>query len=193
MADKPVEIFKKIFWTELQCSHLHKPILNYRINNQITAPELRVIDETGNHLGIMSKEAALKLAEEKSRDLIEIAPTAKPPVAQIISFDKFRYQKEKEFKKQQLVQKKTAELKHIRISPRASQHDLRIKANLVEKFLQAGHKVEINLFLRGREKGNKDWGLLKLKEFLKIINISHKVTLEPKFVGRGFVTQIIKQ
>lgn len=153
---------------------------------------MRVIDEIGGHLGIMLKEAALNLAQEKNLDLIEIVPSAKPPVAQIISFDKFRYQKEKEFKKQRLAQKKTAELKQVRISPRASHHDLEIKASLIEKFLQAGHKVEINLFLRGREKYNKDWGLLKLREFLKIIKIPHKITLEPKFVGRGFVTQIIK-
>ncbi len=141
----------------------------------------------------MPKETALNLAQEKNLDLIEIVPTAKPPVAQIISFDKFRYQKEKEFRKQQLAQKKTAELKQVRISPRAGQHDLEVKAALLEKFLQAGHKVEINLWLRGREKYNKDWGLLKLQEFLKIIKIPHKITLEPRFVGRGFVVQIIKQ
>lgn len=167
-------------------------IQQYKTNNQIAAPELRVIDDAGAHLGVMSREAALNLAKEKNLDLIEIAPMVKPPVAQIISFDKFRYQKEKEFKKQQLAQKKTADLKQVRISPRASRHDLETKAALVEKFLQAGHKVEINLFLRGREKYNKDWGLFKLQEFLKIIKIPYKITLEPKFVGRGFVVQIIK-
>lgn len=132
------------------------------------------------------------MAKEKNLDLIEIAPTAKPPVAQIISFDKFRYQKEKELKKQHLAQKKTAELKQIRISPRAGQHDLETKAKLIEKFLEAGHKVEINLWLRGREKYNKDWGLLKLREFLKIIKTPHKITLEPRFAGRGFIVQITK-
>ena len=151
-----------------------------------------MIDETGKYIGILSRPAALSLAQEKKLDLIEIAPAAKPPVAQIISFDKFRYQKEKEVKKQQLAQKKTAELKQIRITPRASQHDLEIKTALVEKFLEAGHKVEINLWLRGREKYNKDWGLFKLQEFIKIIKIPIKITLEPRFVGRGFVTQIIK-
>lgn len=152
-----------------------------------------MIDEISAHLGVMSREAALSLAKEKGLDLIEITSTAKPPVAQIISFDKFRYQKEKELKKQRLAQKKTASgLKQVRISPRAAQNDLAIKAGLAEKFLQAGHKVEILLLLKGREKGNKDWGLLKLREFLTIIKIPHKVTLEPRFIGRGFVVQIIK-
>lgn len=141
----------------------------------------------------MPKEAALNLAKEKNLDLIEIVPTAKPPVAQIISFDKFRYQKEKEWKKQRLAQKKIAELKQVRISPRAARNDLEIKAALVEKFMQAGHKVEVNLFLKGREKYNRDWGLLKLRDFLKIIKIPHEITLEPRFVGKGFVVQVIKK
>ncbi len=151
-----------------------------------------MIDDAGAHIGIMPKEAALNLAKEKNLDLIEIVPVAKPPVAQIISFDKFRYQKEKEWKKQRLAQKKIAELKQVRISPRAAKNDLEVKAALVEKFLQAGHKVEINLFLKGREKYNRDWGLLKLKDFLKIIKIPHKITLEPRFIGKGFVVQVIK-
>jgi len=152
-----------------------------------------VIDDSGAHLGVMPKEAALNLAKEKGLDLIEITPTAQPPIAQIISFDKFRYQKEKEFKKQRLIQKKTAfELKQVRISPRAGKHDLEIKAGLAEKFLETGHKVEILLLLRGREKGNKEWGLLKLQEFLKIIKIPNKITMAPRFIGRGFVVQIIK-
>jgi len=152
---------------------------------------LRVIDDTGNHVGIMSRDAALSLAKEKGLDLIEIAPTAKPPVAQIISFDKFRYQKEKEYKKQRLAQK-AAELKQVRISGRAGIHDLEVKARAAEKFLEAGHKVELFLVLRGREKGNRDWGLSKLREFLTIIKIPHKVTLEPRFIGRGFIVQITK-
>ena len=80
-------------------------IQQYKINNQIKSPELRIIDEAGNNLGVMPLEAALKLSIEKELDLIEIAPTAKPPVAKIISYDKFRYQKEKELRKQKAVQK----------------------------------------------------------------------------------------
>ena len=79
--------------------------INYKINNQIKARELRVLDETGQNLGIMSLEAALKLAQEKELDLIEIVPTAQPPVSKIISFDKFRYQKEKSLKNKKPAKK----------------------------------------------------------------------------------------
>ncbi len=153
---------------------------------------MRIVDETGKNLGIMPREAALKLAEEKGLDLIEIAPTAQPPVAKIISFDKFRYQKEKELKKQRAVQK-ISELKQVRISARAAKNDLGIKAKKTEEFLNKGHKVEIMLRLKGREKYNRDWARYKLEEFLKMITVEYKITMEPRFGGQGLVMQIMKR
>jgi len=151
-----------------------------------------VIDEQGQNLGILKLAEAARLAQEKGLDLIEIAPTAKPPVARIISFDKFRYLKEKEEKKQRQAQK-SKELKHVRITPRAAKNDLQTKAHQAEEFLKNGHKVEINLFLRGREKFNKEWSLKKLNEFLGMIKAPHQITMEPKPGGRGFVAQITKK
>ena len=166
--------------------------IKYRINNQITAPELRVVDEIEGNLGIMPREAAFKLAQEKGLDLIEIAPAAKPPVAKIISFDKFRYQKEKELRKQK-VGRKTNELKQIRISVREAAHDLEIKTKKIEEFLNEGNKAEIMLVLRGREKYMKDWARHKLEEFLKMIQIEYKITMEPRFGGKGLIVQITKK
>ncbi|MEK7512870.1 MAG: translation initiation factor IF-3 [Patescibacteria group bacterium] len=163
--------------------------IQYRINNQITAPELRVLSDTGENLGVLSREEALKIAREKGLDLIEIAPTAKPPVARTMEYDKFRYQKEKEIKKQRLLQK-TKELKHVRITPRAALNDLEVRVKKTEEFLSEGHKVEVGIFLRGREKGNKAWGLKKLDEFLKMIKLPYQKTMEPRWGGRGFLTQI---
>ncbi len=151
-----------------------------------------MVDETGKNLGIMPREAALKLAEEKGLDLIEIVPTAQPPVAKIISFDKFRYQEEKELRKQKAKQK-ISELKQVRISIRAAQNDLKIKAHKVEEFLNQGHKVEIILRLKGREKYNRDWARYKLEEFLKLITVEYKIGLEPRFVGQGLTMQIAKK
>ncbi len=164
-------------------------VINYRINKEITARELRVIDEEGEGLGILKTEEALRLAGGKGLDLIEVAPHAKPPVARIISFDKFRYQREKEEKKQRRGEKQK-ELKQIRITPRAALNDLQIKAKKTDEFLSEGHKVELNLFLRGREKANKSWGLEKLNDFLKLIKVPHKITMEARWGGRGFVMQI---
>lgn len=166
-------------------------IQQYKINNQIKASELRIIGEDGENLGVMPFEAALKLAKEKNLDLIEIAPTVKPPVAKIISYDKFRYQKEKELKKAKAGQK-TSELKQIQISLAEAKNDLEIKIKKLEGFLNEGDKVNIVLFLKGREKYNKQWAYQKLNEFLKMILIDYKITVEPKFMGRGITMQIAK-
>lgn len=153
---------------------------------------MRVIDENGENIGVMPLDAALKLAIEKGLDLIEIAPTAKPPVAKIISYDKFRYQKEKELKKQKASQK-ASELKQVQISARAAKNDLETKAKKLIEFLNEGHKAEILLVLRGREKYNREWAKQKLNEFLQIINIEYKITMEPKFAGKGLIMQIAKK
>ena len=140
----------------------------------------------------MPLEAALKLAQEKELDLIEIVPTGKPPIAKIINFDKFRYQKEKELKKQKVAQK-ISEMKQIQISARAAKNDLETQIRKMEKFLENGHKIQIILVLKGREKYNRQWAFQKLDEFLKMISIEYNTTMEPRFAGRGLLMQIAKK
>lgn len=167
--------------------------MNVRINNQITAPELRVIGESGENLGVMKRADALALARPaEGVDLIETVPTATPPVARLMSFDKYRYEKSKEEKKERRAQK-TAELKQIQISARAQENDLLVKVRQLEKFLTEGHPVEIQMRLRGREKGNKGWAREQLDEFLKLITAEYKVINPPSFGGRGMVMQIVKK
>ena len=163
-----------------------------KVNEKITALELRVIAEDGSNIGVLAREEAIKLAKEKGLDLIEIASTAKPPVAKIMSYDKYRYQEIKKLKKQR-AGTKTQELKGVRISARSAEHDLQVKVNLVNKFLEEGHIVEIQLVLRGREKANKDWARQRLLEFIKMIIPEHKVLMEPRYSGRGFNAQVVKK
>lgn len=166
--------------------------IQYRINNQIQAPEVRVIGETGENLGVFSRDEAIAMAREKGLDLIEITGGVKPPVARIMSFDKFRYQREKEEKKQRLAQK-NRDLKGIRITARAAENDLQVKMKKLCEFLEEGYKVEIMLALRGREKANKDWALQKIKKFIAEIPVPYQVTVEPKQGGRGFIAQVVKK
>lgn len=150
-----------------------------------------MIDELGKNVGVFSREEALRIAQEKGLDLIEITATAKPPVAKIISFDKFRYQKEKELKKQRQGQKNQT-LKQVRISVRAALNDLQIKAKKADEFLDEGHIVEIQMVLRGREKGNKDRAKLKMQEFITFLNPDHKIVSPIKFAGRGLAITLTK-
>jgi len=177
-----------LFWKYLW----YDDSIENRINNQITAPEVRVIGEDSESIGIMTRAEALALAKEKGLDLIEIAPMGKPPVVRIMSFDKFRYHREKEEKKQRQAQK-NKEMKQVRITPRAALNDFQIKARKVDEFLKEGHRVEINIFLRGREKYNKEWALKKLAEFLTLIQEPHQKMGEPKQGGRGYVIQVMKK
>ena len=162
---------------------------NTRINNRITAEKLRVIDEEGNNLGILKTDEALKIAQERGLDLIEVSPLAKPPVARILDFDKYRYQQEKKLKKNKSSTKE--EIKQVQISVRSAQNDLMVKAKRANSFLAKGNVVRIVMVLRGRERANRDFAKGKLKDFLAGLD-THKMTMNPKFGGRGIITQIQK-
>lgn len=166
--------------------------IRHKINEQITVPELRVIDEHGKNLGVLKRDQALALAQERGLDLVEITTSVTPPVARIINFDKFRYEEEKKEKKQRLAQK-NRELKTVQITPRIAANDLKLKMNQVEKFLNQGHEVKIQLFLRGREKSNKERAYQKLNEFLAAIKIPYHLTASIRPGGRGFTVQILKK
>ncbi len=140
----------------------------------------------------MSRDEALALAKDHGTDLIEVVAQATPPVARLISFDKYRYQIEKQEKKEKKAQKTTG-LKQVQTSARASQHDLEIKARQAEKFLEEGHQVEIQLRLRGREKYNKPWANQKMEDFLRMITVEYKIISPPKFGGRGMGVYITKK
>mgnify|MGYP001557868441 CR=1 FL=1 len=109
-----------------------------------------------------------------------------------MSYDKYRYEQEKAAKKERVAQKSSGS-KQIQVSVRASQHDLETKIHQLEAFLSEGHQVEIQLRLRGREKGNKEWAAQKLNDFLKMIPLEYKLVMPPRFGGRGMLVQIVKK
>lgn len=120
----------------------------YRINNRITARQVRLIDETGKHLGIFDIEEALRIAREKNLDLVEISPKETPPVTKIMDFGKFLYTE----KKKEKGKRKKQEIKIVRLSLRMGKHDLEVKKNQILKFLNDNQKVKIEMILKGREK-----------------------------------------
>jgi translation initiation factor IF-3 len=128
-----------------------------RINREIRAPRVRVIDKDGAQLGIISLGEALIKAEQSGLDLIEIAPTAEPPVCKIIDYGKYRYQltkKEKESKKSQHQVK----VKEVKIKPNTDEHDLQVKMRHARDFISKGNKVRITCVFRGREMLHPEFG-----------------------------------
>ena len=153
-----------------------------------------MIDKDGKNLGVLALKEALRLASPDSGlDLIEISSQTKPPVARVMSFDKYRYDIEKKEKEERKKAQGGGGLKQIQISAREARNDLLRKAGLVAKFFEEGHTVEVALWLRGREKYNKPWARQKMDDFLKLIAVEHKVLQEPRFGGRGMTAQIAKK
>jgi len=161
-----------------------KPDLQYKINEEITAPQLRVVDDEGNFLGIMPTSQALQISREKVIDLVEIVPKADPPVAKLIDYGKFKYQKEKEIKKQK-SQQKAVEVKGIRLSLRIGEHDLDLRTNQSVKFLEDGNKVKIELLLRGREKGRPDLCREVINGFVKKVGEKTPIKVEQPLNRQG--------
>ena len=152
---------------------------------------MRLIDDTGNNLGVVDILKALELARQKDLDLIEIAPQAKPPVARIIDFGKYQYLQEKQIRQQKAKQKTTG-LKLIKIRPSISEHDAMTKIKKLEKFLTEGHKVKIDMFLKGRERAHKDFAKEKFDKFISLIQIKYSVEQALRPLPTGFTILISK-
>lgn len=140
-----------------------------RLNNQIRESQIQVIDLDGKRLGEMTVYEALKIANERGLDLVEVGPSAKPPIAKIMDYGKYLYQKERKERESKSHKANIQELKTVKIGFKTDKHDLKIKAVQVEKFLGKGHRVRIELSLRGREKAMAGLGRQKLEEFTKSI------------------------
>ena len=159
-------------------------ITELMINEQIRDKEIRLIDENGEQLGIVSSREAQKIADEAGLDLVKIAPNAKPPVCKVIDYGKYRYEqarKEKDAKKKQ----KTVELKEIRLSPNIEANDLNTKMNAAKKFLAKGNKVKITLRFRGREMAHMNASKHILDDFAENLAEVSVVEKAPKIEGRS--------
>jgi translation initiation factor IF-3 len=153
------------------------------LNGAIQASQLRVIDNEGKQLGILSKQEALDMAVEQGLDLVEISPEAKPPVAKIVDWGKYNYQRTK----QQQKNKKTAkalEMKQMRFGLKIGEHDLDIKMSKVRKFLEAGHKVKLTIFYRGRELAHKEIGFKLADKVIADFGDTIVVDQAPQFAGK---------
>ena len=162
-----------------------------RLNHAIRSSELRVIDADGNQIGVLSLSEALQRAELAGLDLVEISPNASPPVARIIDWGKFNYQKTKQQQKQRR-QQKTIDLKQIRLGLRIGDHDLEIKTNRARNFLEAGHKVKFVLLYRGRENAHKDLGFVLFERITNLLEEVATIDQAAQLTGRS-LTMVLRR
>lgn len=157
-----------------------------RINNEIRAPELRVISADGGNLGVLSLEAALAAAKSAGLDLIEISPSAVPPIAKIIDYGKFEYERSKK-EKVAKAKVKVSETKEVQIKVGTGEHDMLLKAKKAAEWLEEGHRVRAELFLKGRYKGMEEKFLKdRLEKFLVRIPYAYKVAEAVARSPKGF-------
>ena len=160
-------------------------MLKARLNHQIKAPTLRVINEDGEQIGVMKTSEALALAGQHGLDLVEVSPVANPPVAKLIDYAKYKYQ-QKKLEQQQKKNAKKTEVKTIWISMRISEHDMEIKANKIIEFLSEGDLVRIELRMRGREQAFGELGRQNLVKFLTYIKLPFRTEVPIKRMGGTF-------
>ena len=161
-------------------------ITELMINEQIRDKEIRLIDENGEQLGIVSSREAQKIADERKLDLVKIAPTAKPPVCRIMDYGKYKFdqaKKEKEARKKQ----KTVDVKELRLSPSIDTHDVQVKVKKSNEFLKDGDKVKISIRFRGREIGHSKVGMQIMEDFAKATEEFGTVDKQPKMEGKSLV------
>jgi translation initiation factor IF-3 len=160
-------------------------IQKVRINNQIQAPELRVIGDNGENFGVLSFRAAIDKARDLGLDLIEISPAAVPPVAKIMDYGKFQYAENKKLKVAK-TKVHTVEVKNIQVKVGTGDHDLELKAKKASEWLGEGHRVKIDLFLPGRSK-YMELNFLKerMERVLKLITAEYKISDPAKKSPKG--------
>ncbi|MFA7286667.1 MAG: translation initiation factor IF-3 [Patescibacteria group bacterium] len=156
----------------------------YKVNREITAPEVRLVDEKGQNVGVVATAEARAMAEKAGYDLVEVSPTAKPPVAKILDFSQFKYQRDKETQKAKQKQKKQ-ETKGIRLSTRIGTHDLELRLNQASKFLDDGSKLKIELLLRGREHQHRELAEATINQFIDGLKKRYTITIEQPVLKVG--------
>ena len=159
---------------------------SHRLNGEITIAKLRLVGVNNEPLGIVSLTEALQMAEEANVDLVEIAPTAEPPVCRLMDYGKFRYQEQKKAHEAKLKQK-VIQVKEIKFRPGTDDGDYNIKLRNITKFLEEGDKCKITLRFRGREMAHQDIGMRMLERLKEDLDLHAQVEQFPKMEGRQMV------
>lgn len=170
--------------------HKRVQIKRYRTNDYIRSAQVRLIDETGENVGVVDTAQALAQAREKGLDLVEVSPLANPPVAKIVDYSKLKYQEEKERRKEKAKQKKV-EVKGIRLSLRIGTGDKEVRLKQAIKFLNQEDKVKIEMILRGRERQHTDLAKKIINKFIDSLNQEVETTIEQPLNVQGAKLSVI--
>jgi translation initiation factor IF-3 len=160
-----------------------------RVNEQIRIPQLRVVDEEGEQLGILDRNEALDIARERGLDLVEVAPNARPPVCRIMDYGKFKYEESKKAKRAK--QKQTQQrVKTVKFRPKTEEHDYAFKKKHIMEFLDEGSKVKVVVMFRGREMAYVELGERIIQRLLEDLKDVALLDDDPKLEGRNLTLMV---
>jgi len=160
-----------------------------RINNEISAPSIRLIDGKGNMIGVVTVKEGMRHAEAAGLDLVEISPNAEPPVCKVMDYGKYKYEVQKKAAEQRKKQKVIV-VKEIKLRPTIDKHDLDVKLRAVRGFIEDGDKVKFTLKFRGREIAHQELGMKLLEQVQAELADSVKMETSPRMEGRQLIMMI---
>jgi translation initiation factor IF-3 len=173
-------------WRKVDGGHIS---VETRVNERIRAPEVRLVGAKGEQIGIVTVTEALKLAAEADLDLVEVAPTARPPVCKLMDYGKFKYESAVKARESRKNQTQTV-VKEIKLRPKIDPHDYGTKKGHVERFLKAGDKVKVTIMFRGREQSRPELGYRLLQRLAEDVEALGFVESQPKQDGRNMIMVI---
>jgi translation initiation factor IF-3 len=183
------ELGAACFFESLRIFNIATDKSSHRLNREITAPEVRLTGVEGEQLGIVKLFDALRLAEEKDVDLVEIAPTAQPPVCRLMDYGKFRYSEQKKAHEAKLKQK-VIQVKEVKFRPGTDDNDYDVKMRNATRFLEDGDRVKVTLRFRGREMAHQELGMRVLERIKTDLEELGQVEQMPKMEGRQAVMML---
>jgi translation initiation factor IF-3 len=161
----------------------------FRVNQAIRCPKIRVIDAKGEMLGVMTPQEGIKLAQQSGLDLVEVSPTADPPVCKLLDYGKFKYENQKK-RAEARKKQKVVEIKEIKIRPVIDINDYQVKLKAMIRFLEEGNKVKVTMRFRGREITHQELGMNVLKRIQDDLTQIAKVEQTPKLEGKQVVMML---
>jgi translation initiation factor IF-3 len=156
------------------------------VNEEIRVPQVRLIDQDGEMVGVMTAREALQRAFQVGLDLLEISPNAEPPVVKILDFGKFKYEQQKK-KNEAKKKQKVIEIKEIKVRPNIDENDYQVKLRAMKAFIEEGDKVKVTLRFRGREMAHQDIGVRVLERIRADMDVQTKVEQMPRMENRQMV------
>ncbi|MCK6479897.1 MAG: translation initiation factor IF-3 [Planctomycetaceae bacterium] len=154
-----------------------------RVNERIRIREVRLIDKDGRQVGVVPTDRAMAMAREAGLDLVEVAPDSRPPVAKIMDYGKFKYERKKQIQESR-KKSHAVQIKEVRLRPKTGQHDFDVKLGRARGFLEDGDKVQVNMMFRGRELAHLDIGRGVVERFSRALEDIARMERPPIFEGR---------